>query len=201
MAERGKWIIVAALTALAATVYFVVPFGLTALARSLIRADKLYTSDVVIALGGDARCLRERGAAELYHKGFASHVIVSGVPYGWGIHTGEAAKRYVISLGVPEARVTVLFDSWNTRREAIEVARLMQEKGWRSAILVTSPFHSRRATYTFERYAPGFSFASAPLAAEPPEWRPERWWSRRGDMFFTVREFLSWGNTVAGGLQ
>ena len=123
MAERGKWIILAALTTVAATVYFVVPFGLTALARSLIRADKLYTSDVVIALGGDARCLRERGAAELYHKGLASHVIVSGVPYGWGIHTGEAAKRYVISLGVPEARVTVLFDSWNTRREAIEVAQ------------------------------------------------------------------------------
>jgi uncharacterized SAM-binding protein YcdF (DUF218 family) len=112
MAERGKWIILAALTALAATVYFVVPFGLTALARSLIRADQLNTSDVVIALGGDARCLRERGAAELYHKGLASQVIVSGVPYGWGVHTGEAAKRYVVSLGVPEERIAVLAESW-----------------------------------------------------------------------------------------
>jgi uncharacterized SAM-binding protein YcdF (DUF218 family) len=201
MAERRKWVIALSLTALAVTIYFVLPFALNAAARSLIRADTLYNSDVVIALGGDARCLRERSAADFYHKGLATHVIVSGVPYGWGIHTGEAAKRYVLSLGVPADKVTVLLDSWNTRREAIQVARLMQENGWRSAILVTSPFHSRRATYTLERYAPGFRFASAPLPAEPPEWQPDRWWSRRGDMGFTVREFLSWGNTVVGGLQ
>ena len=201
MAKRGKWIIASSLIALAATIYFVLPFALTAAARGLIRSDTLYNSDIVIALGGDARCMREQSAADLYHRGLAGHVIVSGVPYGWGIHTGEAAKRYVISLGVPADKVTVLLESWNTRREATDLARLMQANGWRSAILVTSPFHSRRATYTFERYASGFRFASAPLPAEAPEWRPERWWSRRGDMFFTVREFLSWGNTVVGGLR
>ena len=65
MAKRGKWIIASSLIALAATIYFVLPFALTAAARGLIRSDTLYNSDIVIALGGDARCLREQSAAEL----------------------------------------------------------------------------------------------------------------------------------------
>lgn len=173
----------------------------TSLARSLIRVDEVAAADVVIALGGDARCLREKRAAELYKEGRARHVIVSGVPYAWGIHTGEAAKRYVASLGVPEEKIHVLRGSWNTRDEAHEAGELMRREGWRAAIIVTSPFHSRRAHSTFERYAGGITYYSSPLPAEPPEWQPEAWWSRRGDMGITVREFLAWGNTLIGGLR
>lgn len=181
--------------------FFMLPPTLNALARQLMRSDPVTSADVIIALGGDARCHREKRAAELYLEGKGQRVIVSGVLSAWGVHTGDAAKRYVVSLGVPEDRVIVLRESWNTRREAIDVAVLMKDNGWKSGILVTSPFHSRRAHYTFERYAPGYSFYSSPLAAEAPEWRPDRWWSRRGDMGFTVREAIAWVNTLAGGLQ
>jgi len=199
--RRNNVIIVAALIAAALGMYFVVPYELTLSARALIREDALRQSDVIVALGGDARCLREKQAAELFQKGLAQRLIVSGVPYAWGLHTGEAAKKYVVSLGVPDDKVIVLRDSWNTRQEALSVHSLMRDNLWQSAIIVTSPFHSRRALYTFERYAPGLVFISSPLPAAPPEWQPERWWSRRGDLGFTVRELLSWGNTLAGGLQ
>lgn len=197
--HRRKWWIASAVIALAS--YFFTPIALTAAARSLIRTDPLIPADVVIALGGDARCLRERGAAGLYHQGLAKHVIVSGVPYAWKINTGEAAQRYVVSLGIPKENIFVLRESWNTRREAIDTAELMRAKGWHSALIVTSAFHSRRALYTFERYAIGLSFYSAPLPAAPPEWQPQKWWSRRGDMGTTVREFVSWANTLVGGLK
>lgn len=91
--RRNKVIIVAALIAAAMGMYFVVPYGLTLSARALIREDALRKSDVIIALGGDARCLREKQAAELFQKGLAQRLIVSGVPYGWDLHTGEAAKK------------------------------------------------------------------------------------------------------------
>lgn len=191
----------AGVIALAVASYFFVPILLTAAARSLVRVDPLRQADVIIALGGDARCLREKRAAELYQQGLARHVIVSGVVSAWGVHTGDAAKRYVVSLGVPAGDVIVLRESWNTRREAVDVADLMRANRWQSALIVTSPFHSRRALYTFERYARGFTFYSAPLASQPPEWQAERWWSRRGDMGFTVRELIAWANTLIGGLQ
>jgi len=34
-----------------------------------------------------------------------------------------------------------------------------------------------------------------------PEWEPHAWWSRRGDVYLTVREFVSWANTLAGVWQ
>ena len=202
MSERSNKVIIAgSVAAVACAVYFIVPAMLNWGAAELIRKDDLKPSDVIIALGGDARCLREKLAAELFLRNFGKRLIVSGVPYAWGLHTGEAARKYVITLGVPEDKITVLHHSWNTRQEALSVRELMQRNSWQSAIIVTSPFHSRRALYTFERYAPGFTFFSAPLPAAPPEWQPDRWWSRRGDMGFTLRELLSWGNTLAGGLR
>lgn len=197
--RRITWIAVAA--GLAVSLYLLCPVLLNFAARQLVRVDAQTPADLIVALGGDARCLREQRAFELYKQGLGKRIVVSGVPLAWRAHTGDAAKRYLISLGVREDEIIVLRESWNTRREAIDIAKIMKEHGWNSALIVTSPFHSRRALYTFNRYGQGLTFHSSPVAAEAPEWRPERWWSRRGDMGTTVREFLAWANTLAGGLQ
>lgn len=181
--------------------YFLIPLALNGLGRGLVREEALVKSDVIIALGGDKRCLREKRAAELYLAGWAGKVIVSGVQYIPGVHTGESAKRYVMHLGVPERDVIILKETWNTRTEGRKLGEMMRENGWDSAIVVTSPFHSRRAMYTVERAAPGLTFRSAPTEARAPEWRPEGWWRRRGDMYLTVREFLSWVNTLVNGWE
>ncbi len=190
--KRGITIGAATVVAL----YFLLPSALSAVAGSLIRTDAPTRTDAVIALAGDPRSLREQKAAELYKQGLAGKVVVSGIPLAWGAHTGEAARSYLLRLGIPASDVFVLKESWNTRREATGFALLMRRHGWQSAILVTSPFHSRRARYTFQRAAPDLNFFSAPVPAQPPEWRPERWWARRGDMGITVREFFAWGNTL-----
>lgn len=180
--------------------YFLLPSALTASARWLIWEDSMIQTDVVIALAGDPRCLRERQAVELYRHGLARKVVVSGIPLSWGRHTGDAARQYVLSLDIPEDNILVLRNSWNTRREAIDLAQLMHSHGWTSALIVTSPFHSRRALYTFRRFAADLVFYSRPVPAHLPEWHPERWWTRRGDAGQTVREFFAWGNTLVGGL-
>jgi uncharacterized SAM-binding protein YcdF (DUF218 family) len=170
-------------------------------AKRLIQKDPLVKADVVVALCGDPRCYRERHALKLYRQGLARYIIVSGIPTSFGVHTGESAKKFLLSQGVPEKDIMILWNSWNTRREALDLAQLMRRKGWKSAIIVTSPFHSRRAIYTFRRYAPGFSFSSSPVEEDPRGWKPERWWTRRGDCWITVREFLAWANTLVGGLR
>lgn len=175
------------------------PPVLTAGAVWLILQEPLTRAEVVVALGGDPRCRREHQAADLYRRGLARKIVVSGIPVAWGMHTGDAARQTLLHENIPAEDILVLRNSWNTRREAADLARLMRRRGWTSAILVTSPFHSRRARYTFEHAAPDLRFISAPLPAEPPEWQPQRWWTRRGDAGQTVREFLAWGNTLLGG--
>lgn len=189
------------LIVLAVVLWFGVPFALESAAGSLIRRDEVRKADVIIALGGDKRCNREKHAADLYKLGLASHIVVSGVQYGYGVHTGEAAKRFVVSQGVPESAVTIIRDTWNTRTEAARLRELMKQNSWKRGIVVTASFHSRRALHTVESAAPEYEFMSSPVPAWEGEWSPERWWSRRGDMWVTVREFLSWANTLMGGLQ
>lgn len=181
--------------------YFMLPIGLNVAARQLVLNDPLTRADVIVALGGDKRCEREKRAAELYLQGWASKVTVSGVQYAWGVHTGDVGKRYVISLGVAEDDVLVIRDIWNTRTEADQLAKIMRERGWRTAIIVTSAFHSRRALYTIERAAPDLDFNSSPVAAVSPEWVPDNWWKRRGDAYVTTRELISWTNTLLKGWQ
>jgi uncharacterized SAM-binding protein YcdF (DUF218 family) len=180
---------------------WVTPLALTRAARALIRVDPVSKADLVIALGGDPRCWREGEAAALYRRGAAPRIVVSGIPHSWGVNSGDAAKRYLIGLGIPETDIYTLREEWNTRIEARDLAALMREHGWRSALVVTSPFHSRRALYTIERAAPQLQFVSAPAFGPPPEWQAEMWWARRGDTWVTIREFLSWGNTLVGGLE
>ncbi len=196
---RARRILIALLVVL--LLYFLTPYLLNSLARALIREDALVKSDLIVALGGDHRCQREKRAAELYHQGWGRKVVVSGLQYAWGIHTGDAAKRYVISLGVPEVDILMIRDTLNTRTEAVVLERLMREGGYRSAIIVTSAFHSRRATFTVEQAASQMTFHSSPVPPVAPEWNPDRWWSRREDVFLTVREFISWANTLIKGWE
>jgi uncharacterized SAM-binding protein YcdF (DUF218 family) len=182
-------------------VYVLSPVLLNAAARQLIREDALPAADAIIALGGDALCLRERHAAELYHRGLGRKIVIAGLPFAWGGNTGDAKRRYLLCRGVPEADIVVLPVATNTRQEASTLYKVMRQNQWRSMIVVTAPFHSRRALFTMERHAGELKFYSAPVPAEAPEWRPAQWWTRRRDVFTTVREFLSWGNTWVGGWQ
>ena len=177
--------------------YFLLPFLLNSLAHSLIRQDALEPADAVIALSGDARCEREKYAAELYRRGLARKIFVGGLPVAWGVHTGDAAKRFLVQQGIPAADVIVLKDPWNTRLEADLLVQQMRQNGWHSVLVVTDPFHSRRATHTIETAAHDIHLSSQPLPQS--RWQPERWWTRRNDVWLTVRECLSWINTLAGG--
>jgi uncharacterized SAM-binding protein YcdF (DUF218 family) len=182
-------------------VYFLTPVLLNEAAKGLIREDSLVKADAIVALAGDYRSNREKRAAELWLQGWGEYVVVSGMSYAWGFHTGEAARKYVMSLGVPGEKIFMISENLNTRAEARALDDLMRERGWNSAIVVTAAFHSRRATYTIERAAPGRSFYSSPVPAGSPEWTPRAWWSRREDVYMTVREFTSWANTLMGGWQ
>ena len=182
-------------------VYFLTPVLLNEAAEGLIREDRLVKADVIVAFAGDNRSNREKRAAELWRQGWADNVVVSGMSFAWGFHTGEAARKYMMSLGVPGEKISMISEALNTRAEAKALDDLMRERGWNSAIIVTAAFHSRRATYTVERAARGRTFYSSPVPPGSPEWAPRAWWSRREDVYLTVREFASWANTLVGGWQ
>lgn len=181
--------------------YFLLPLTLNFLASCLIRQDAVAPADIAISLGGGRDCLRHAHAAALYRQGLAKKVVLTGLNFTHGQEEENITRRYLTNLGVADADIILLKDVRNTRREADALAQLMHENGWKSALLVTDPYHTRRAHYTFQQASQELKFYAVPLPPGPLVWQPDRWWTRRGDMYATVRESLAWVNTLVGGLR
>lgn len=116
------------------------------------RADDHRRSDVLVVLGAsqfDGRpsaVLRARldHAAELYDQHVAPQVItVGGDRPGDRFTEAEAGKRYLAGKGVTS--VLAVPTGSNTLTSLRAVAALMKQRGWRSAVIVTDPWHSLRS--------------------------------------------------------
>jgi uncharacterized SAM-binding protein YcdF (DUF218 family) len=117
----------------------------------LIVADPLQPADALVALTGG----RERVVygALLFCEGYARWFVATNMPLNApGIRSsyGELVRQEAIWQGVPEERILVVPGIVETTyQEAMAVERLAQEQGWRSLIVVTSPYHTRRARMAF----------------------------------------------------
>ena len=132
--------------------------------------DPLRPADAIVALSGDTGP-RTATAVDLWRRQYAPIIIFAGASEDpTSVASGQLMKREAISLGVPEGAILVEPSSSTTQENAREVANLMQSRGLAAAILVTSPYHQRRAANLFEReFGPaGLTFANYP--ARDPLW-------------------------------
>ena len=121
---------------------------LTAAGDVLVAHDDLERSDVIVVLAGNSP-FRARHAEALYQSGLAPNVIISNEPLSsHGVQTTwlELREPGLVHLAIPdEAIVPIPEISDSTYEEALHSRDIMQARGWHSAILVTDPFHMRRA--------------------------------------------------------
>jgi len=122
-------------------------------AGELIVEDPLQKSDAIIVLSDDNFYAdRATRAAELYRQDLAPSVVASGIrlrPYA-GI--SELMLHDLIERGVPKEHI-VLFpqNADDTREEATALSQLLAERKWKSVIIVTSNYHTRRARFIFRK--------------------------------------------------
>lgn len=111
-------------------------------------------SDCIIVLGcavyGDfpSPFFRERlnRAFELYKKGYARYIVVCGAKGpGENISEAEAGKRYLVEMGVLPKFVLKEDKSFSTYENLLHAKRVMNKKGFKSAIIVSNMFHLERA--------------------------------------------------------
>jgi uncharacterized SAM-binding protein YcdF (DUF218 family) len=157
------------------------PVALEGLGRSLITEDPLHRADAILILAGESRDgSRVTHAVGLYKRGLAPLLVVSGTPMGFQTHEAEVMARHAEYLGVPPDRILVVkHDSDSTREEAGVVVPVLQRKGLREVILVTSNSHTARAKRIFVKEAgpAGPRFLAAPV--DDGLFDPDGWWMRR----------------------
>lgn len=117
--------------------------------------DRAAPADVIIVLGCNiyapdgvpSPCMRARAghAADLYQRGLAPWIIASGGPTEDGPSESAVLTQVLEDAGVPAAAIIGEDKSLNTIQNIHNSQAIMQQRGWRTAILVTEPFHINRA--------------------------------------------------------
>ena len=170
--------------------------GLTAfllLGSWLAVEDPLERVDAIVAISGDTGA-RADTAITLWKAGWAPIIVFSGAAIDpESVSSAEIMRREALRQGVPENAVLVEGASTTTEENAAEVAKLMAGRKLHSAILVTSPYHQRRAAFEFHRaFDPrGLVFRNHP--ASDPEWNAFLWWRQEPVRSRTLLELVKLG--------
>jgi uncharacterized SAM-binding protein YcdF (DUF218 family) len=149
-------------------------------AEEWIVEDSLQRSDAIIVLSDDNFYAdRVTHAADLYRHGMAPLVVASGRklrPYA-GI--AELMEHDLVERGVPKDKVLrVSHQAENTREEAVALRQQAVDRRWRSVIVVTSNYHTRRARYIFSRIFPSSTVVRV-SGAKDGDFDPDTWWTTR----------------------
>lgn len=145
-------------------------------------------SDVIIVLGGD-NGLRVRKGAELYHAGYANHIILTGIDERFyrPAHPNWRERR-MIALGVPKNAMKVDTKSKTTWEEAENTSKTMKKNGWESAIVVSDPPHMLRLHQTWSRAFEGSSKKFILVSTSPKWWDRVLWWKNKQSYQFVISE-------------
>jgi uncharacterized SAM-binding protein YcdF (DUF218 family) len=172
--------------------------GLFGIGHYLAVADPLEKADAIVAISGDTGA-RANTAISLWKQGYAPVLLFSGGSLDpSSVASAELMKRVAVAAGVPETAIVVEGASATTEENAARVAEVMTKLGMHSAILVTSPYHQRRASILFGREfeRAGLSLRNHP--ANDPDWDANLWWTREPSRRLTVVELVKLGALVAG---
>jgi uncharacterized SAM-binding protein YcdF (DUF218 family) len=173
--------------------------ALAGIGHLLAVSDPLAPADAIVAISGDASGARVETAIALWKGRYAPLLVFSGASLDpASAPSAELMKRQAIGAGVPADAIIVEGAAATTEENAARVAELMRAKGLRTAILVTSPYHQRRAALLFSRsFSPaGMTFRNHP--ADDPDWDPNIWWTREPSRTLTMVELAKLGAVIVG---
>lgn len=180
-AAVGAGIIILLLTVTAIAAFFSLGFYLSP-QSTLVKAD------TIVAISGGDTAARTTEAVKLFNEGWAGHIIFSGAALDPNSPSNAATMAAAAEAqGVPRGAIDLDEAAANTRQNASGVATIMARKNFNSMILVTSPYHQRRADITFRR-AVGPSVAIIDHSTFDKAWRRSNWWATQFSRNLTLSE-------------
>lgn len=169
-----------------------------AIAVYLSPQDELVKSDaIVVVSGGDTDARIEEGV-KVYFQKWAPKLIFSGAAASGEVSNALAMKRIAISKGVPEKDILIEEDSKTTKENAEFTARIVQDLDAKRIILITSPYHQRRAYLEFKT-ALGDKVEIVNHSAVDETWRKKNWWESENARFLTFGEIIKSFYSFIGG--
>ena len=177
---------------------FLAPF----LASALIVEKRIEKADAILVLSGSSAYVeRTQKAARLVKQGVSNRVLLTddGEYAGWSRREQrnppfvDLAKYELTAQGVEEDQIEVLSPQvTGTIYEARLLKKKMADEEWKSVLLVTSAYHSKRALWTFERELLSEDVEIGVIPAAVGEQTPSvnTWWFGRKGWQLVAGEYV-----------
>ena len=144
-------------------------------------------ADAIIAVSGGDTNARTAHAVDLYKNGWAPLIIFSGAAQDKsGPSNALAMRQIAIESGVPADAIAIEEDSENTEQNAVNTKTIVEERGIKQVILVTSGYHQRRASLEFgKQLGSSVTIENSPTSDRDWSWywwlTPRGWWLALGE--------------------
>jgi len=153
--------------------------------------DNLHAADLAVVLGSKVNRdgqpssgleARLNHAIALYQGGYFKQVLVSGGHGQEGYDEAAVMRQYLEAHGVPSTAILEDDDGYTTWLTARNTARVMEQRQFKSALIISEYFHMARCRIAFEKFG-----VSPVYTSHAPFW--------------SVRNFYSVPREVAGILE
>lgn len=161
---------------------------------ALVYEDTLSAADAIVPLAGER--LRIPYAAELLHQGYARWFVVTDMAVdrrklGQSFRYADSVRQDALEAGVPAKDILEApGEVATTYAEAQALHQLAREQGWRSLMVVTSPYHTHRTRIIFHEIFRDTTIAIQIQAVHPHWYNPDSWWTWAGGRQTTALEYL-----------
>jgi len=169
--------------------YFHAPI-LTGMGKFLVVAHSPQKSDLIVCLTG-SNVERGLATADAYEMGFAPRIFLAREtpPDGVAVlmerdlnypENKDLLLMLLKGLGVPRDTLLISDQSVGSLFEEAELVRkVVDERGYRSIIVITSPTHSRRVWLTFRKVFKGDEDIRILVTPSTySNFKPEDWWKK-----------------------
>jgi uncharacterized SAM-binding protein YcdF (DUF218 family) len=183
--DTSRWFKAAIAALFLASVWI---FGAWGLAERLIVQRPLEKADVIVVLGGSATYKeRTQKAAELFKEHVSDRIVLTddGQQGGWSKterrnpYFVELAQKELVAQGVPPENIEILSPTVDgTKDEAVLIGSEVPKRGWKTILIVTSAYHSRRALWLFELHTKNTETEIGIVSPPPGQQTPAQfyWW-------------------------
>ena len=149
--------------------------------------DNVDKADAIVVVSGGQTTSRAEKGIDLYKQGYAPNIIFSGASLDDGPSNAFAMRDQALANGVPASNIYIDEKSQNTYENAVNSKAILQSLAASKIILVTSPYHQRRANQTFESVL-GKDYQLIGVSAFDDRWSKSQWWRRGFPLFISVSE-------------
>lgn len=155
----------------------------------LTPSDALTKADVIVVLSGGPD--RTQWGIKLFRDEWAPQILFVGAALDKSGPSNAAAMRQTaLAAGVADNAIFTEERSTNTLENAQFSKKILDQIGAKKIILVTSPYHQRRAYETFKKVYASEALEIVNAPSGYSAWNARAWWEKPSSTDITISEVL-----------